>query len=766
MPATTKRTSKPDPRRSGHAPAPAETGVWLTRAAFVLSLGLVLTRATMLETLRSPLDIVPGSLPTPAGPGPGTSLVLDLVAWLPALFVLARAAFDRAYVIRFSWTHLVFVALGLWALLSTAWASDKFAAIVSGFHLLSAAVFLWAATQLVRSWRELRIVAGVCIALLLVYAAQALSYRFSELPDIRKDWQQNREQHLRERGLEPGSFAAQTFEAKLLRGELMGFNSSPNSVAAVSVMLMVIATGVIIQRLKNGDGFGWIVVPVAGILLGFAIIVWADSKTAYATPVIAAGLFGLLALRRRWLAQHARLAYLAGVICFVLGSLAVIGHGLRHGSLVIDSLTFRWRYWVGAAHIIARHPILGVGWENFGLHYLAARLPIASEEVRDPHNFIVRFFAELGAVGGVLAVLFMLRLWWDATRPKSPEAVEPAREPARAFPTIAAVVATGFALSVLSTVDFGFISSGGAAGPAYVLLRVLERGAGAILVLVGMFATITRALPDVEIDDRPAPWLLYGVLIGLGVFLLHNLVDFSLFEIGPMFLFALLAGSALGMRQAAEPPNSPLTKRIIIGTGVAAGVAWLAAAGAIAVPIGIAESSIHAGDEFYRTSRFEQALRAYQDAAATVPYNADYSARAAQMLQSIAGAGSVDLARAALDDAIRANPLNAGYYASRAALEMHRAQPDLERVRADYERSLALDPDDVDTRLEYAAALKALHRPADAREQFEKALWYNDQLAPDEIKRKSPTKVAQIQAQIARLQPASGPATAPLTHPM
>jgi len=101
MPASTKRSSKPNPRDAGDAPSTASLGVWISRAAFVLALGLVLTRATMTETLRDSLDVLPGSQPMYAAPGPGTSLVLDLVAWIPALLVLTRAAFDRSYAMRF-----------------------------------------------------------------------------------------------------------------------------------------------------------------------------------------------------------------------------------------------------------------------------------------------------------------------------------------------------------------------------------------------------------------------------------------------------------------------------------------------------------------------------------------------------------------------------------------------------------------------------------------------------------------------------------------
>jgi hypothetical protein len=104
-----------------------------------------------------------------------------------------------------------------------------------------------------------------------------------------------------------------------------------------------------------------------------------------------------------------------------------------------------------------------------------------------------------------------------------------------------------------------------------------------------------------------------------------------------------------------------------------------------------------------------------------------------------------------LDAAIRANPVNAGYRFRRAAFEAARPQPDVARVRADYDAALALDPANVPMRLEYAKALEALGIPNEARAQYESALAYNDQLPAVEVERLPPAKVAEIRAAIARL---------------
>jgi tetratricopeptide (TPR) repeat protein len=147
-----------------------------------------------------------------------------------------------------------------------------------------------------------------------------------------------------------------------------------------------------------------------------------------------------------------------------------------------------------------------------------------------------------------------------------------------------------------------------------------------------------------------------------------------------------------------------------------------------------------------------------------VPYNGEYAFRAGRILGSGEDAAAAEQARAAFDAAIRANPLSAAYHATRAEFESHQPQPDPARVRNDFERCLAIDPENVQTRLAYAQVLEALHFAGDAREQYEKALWYNDQLADDEIERLSAAKVAAIRANIARLRQAVD--TMPTTHPM
>src|SRR5262249_40918652 len=144
---------------------------WLTRVALVLAIAVIFARATTLESLRNPLEITPGSDPVPRGTGPAEGLWLDLLACLPALLVLVRRVVDPAYALRFTWSTVPMLALGAWAVVSTAWADDKFAALVSSLHFLTGFVVLWTVAQLVHSWLRLRLVSAACFGLLLVMVA-------------------------------------------------------------------------------------------------------------------------------------------------------------------------------------------------------------------------------------------------------------------------------------------------------------------------------------------------------------------------------------------------------------------------------------------------------------------------------------------------------------------------------------------------------------------------------------------------------------------
>ncbi|HEY8749111.1 MAG TPA: O-antigen ligase family protein, partial [Tepidisphaeraceae bacterium] len=586
MAKSAAKSAKSARHTAGQENLAPEASPWrvLTRTAFVLMIALVVVRATIFESLRNELQVVPGTVGAPATPGPATGLTLDLFFCIPAMLILARRLVDVSYRIRCGRAHLAMFLLAGWTLLSALWAPDKFIAAIAAAHWAAAIVLLWAASQLVYQWRHMRIVAGVSFGLLLILLVQGYYYRFVDLPDLRHEWEKDRAGLLNQRGTEDRSFEARQIEMNVLSGEVAGFSLSRNTYAALLVLLGIISAGVAVQRIADRDSLGWSV-PIF-VVLAFAMLMlyrYVESKTAYATPFIGAILLTIIGKRRQWIAAHARRLYFGGITCFLLGVAAVVGHGLKHGTLFQLSLTYRWQYWVGAARLFIHHPWLGVGWANFGNSYLAFRLPQAIEQPKDPHNFLVRAFVELGVLGGALMIAWMLRLWWEFTQPALEMVNSPSPKPNDSDHRHTMFLLIGLpifaiAISALVAIDWNQRYE-------WVILELFKRAMFLLALLVGMGIVALRSFADQRLDNRPAPWILWSILVALGLFLIHNLIDFSLFEPGPLFLFALLAGSALGMRLP-ECKGRDAGMPVLLGSFIFAGVVWLVAAAAGAWNVG------------------------------------------------------------------------------------------------------------------------------------------------------------------------------------
>jgi O-antigen ligase len=695
------------------------------------------------DELRNPFDVVPGGSVDPRNPGPATALVFDLLTTIPALLALARRAIDGSYPLRFRWSPLLFVLLGILCAGSSFWASDKFAALVSGLQVVTAAVVLWSMSQLVRSWPQFRLVAAVAGGLLLVLVAQSMVYKFVELPEHAKFWAEHGNEALKAQNLAPGSFGAKQFEHKFLSGELIGFFVSANTFAAVGVMLFAACVGIGFFRFRAGDNPNWLI--ASGIAA--AALIWeliqARSKTSAVTPVYGVGVVAIWALFSHRL-RHARgRTFLAGLGFVAVCTVAVIGIGVHYGHLFegrfSNSLDFRWKYWTASAGVFKDHPWIGVGYDNFGPFYLAHRRPEAAEEVIDPHNLVVRCFTELGVVGGLLLLAWMARLGWELMGPADDFPDSTDRPPTTREPILIAVLATIVGLA--ATIDFDFPLFDQLWGTLPWL----------IYGLVLLFGSVAGSLlePTTEsIDPRPAKWIYTCLATGLGLFLVANMIDFSWREPGALMTFAGLAGAAVGMTETRAAARLK-SKALPVALAASAGIAWLVAAVAVVLPIIEAESTSATADEVVlgidpkvrdNSGDFRHAIELYRQAADAVPYNAAYRFRVARMELLMGDRNGIKDMTAA----IAANPTRIRAWLTDADARLAEPVPDQAAVIRDFDTAVRLDPNDVDIRRRYGDALEKFHRHDEAVEQYRAALAANDALPADEPKRLPPDRLAAL----------------------
>ena len=279
MPQTSKRRT-PHRRRPGVLPAErsAFIGPWLDRLAFGLLAAVVIARLMMLETLRNALAVSPAHRRCRPGRGRRRGWCSTCSRACPRCSCSHDGGWSRiaAPGLRLSWSMLPMALLGGGRCSSTVWATDKFAALVSSIHLCAAFADAlgWRSARPARGcgcgcWRASASAAARCW-----WRTASTSSRWS-VPPLQQEWKAARRRDPPPARIEPGSFEALQFTNKVLRGELMGFNTSPNAYAALVVVTMVVSLGVVIDRWSRRrmpDGRASPGATLTAVLVGLFVI--------------------------------------------------------------------------------------------------------------------------------------------------------------------------------------------------------------------------------------------------------------------------------------------------------------------------------------------------------------------------------------------------------------------------------------------------------------------------------------------------------------
>lgn len=286
---------------------------------------------------------------------------------------------------------------------------------------------------------------AICLVGCLATSVQGLYQVSVVFPHARAAYERDPDQELSKiPGLyaPPGSPQRARFEDRLYSHEPYATYALANSLATVlsagvlllaSVMLTLIFNqrhgsrlpiGRSIER-ENGDDARWDRLP-------------GKKQLGWHRLAIAIGLFSLALMLICWLLTRSRAAYVAVAACAVLwiglnyfsssqrkirgkqliagGLLCLLFFGVGIGWIVLNdelvireaskSLGYRIQYWQSTLRMIWEHPWLGVGLGNFQSYYPYYKLPTASEEIADPHNWVLDIAATLS-----LPIAFMVMGW-------------------------------------------------------------------------------------------------------------------------------------------------------------------------------------------------------------------------------------------------------------------------------------------------------------------------------------------------------------------
>ena len=379
----------------------------LSRAAAGATLAMLLivivARCLLTEHYQTRLSTVDQALDLGTDAGPliplgmaGLLLAANVLFWLSR----RRGGVWRVTGLEIGWVLCV-VAAGV----SCAFAGNKRLAITAACDWLTVATIGMLLPQLIdRAWRQ-RLVLCVLLATGTAFAGRCIAqvgWEYAQTAERFAQQQREAEQAGRPT-MDPRSL--ELFVSRLNAREATGFFAMSNVAGTLMAAMLLTAGGWTAVRWRRGDRVG--AAAVAAVALTVAVGL-ALTKSRGGIAAAGVGAVAVLALYvvRRW-GRLWRLWLAAGWLGFALAAAGVVAVGLRSGGLGNKSMTFRWHYWTAAVQMVRQHPITGVGPANFGQHYTAYKPPVNPEEVKDPHNVVVRFASEWGLIGlvGCLTML-------------------------------------------------------------------------------------------------------------------------------------------------------------------------------------------------------------------------------------------------------------------------------------------------------------------------------------------------------------------------
>ena len=383
-------------RRSAPGPEPraSKLRLWLLAAATALFVG-----GTLL-------------------PGESEAWRGDSAAWimlwivLGLIWCLAQIGQKRLE-FRFGATDAAVAVMIGCMVVSAVWAATHAApraSINSMWQWVALALAFFLTRQLVRTTAEARAMLAAMLALSVALSAIGLHEYFIDMPQTRREYAADPDAALREAGLwyPSGSRKRELFEQRLASTEPTATFVLTNSLAGVLAPWLVLGLGAaVMQSGRSNPQFRrrlWMAAACCTLPIG-AVLLLTKSRSAYAAVVAGALLVGWLIVRqRRRISPRFAIAAVLVVAALIVAAVAVGGLDTAVVLEAPKSLGYRLQYWQSTLQMIGDHPLLGCGSGNFQDYYTAYKLPDASEDVADPHNFAL----EVWAVAGTPALLALL----------------------------------------------------------------------------------------------------------------------------------------------------------------------------------------------------------------------------------------------------------------------------------------------------------------------------------------------------------------------
>lgn len=499
---------------------------WET-AAFALLLGVLVLRSVFIEVTYYPPPNP--SLPLPP---PVISLLISFVLLLLFFIQQARRLLcppEQPISRRLLLGAVLFILLGL---LSAAAASNKRDALTDLTTLAAPILILTAAAELFQKPNRIILFLWVLTALGITAVYQCREQATADNEAVIRNYEQNPQKVLNELGIEPGTLKQWQFEHRLRSKDIRGFLTTSNSTGSFLLLCLFGGLGLLTYAVRQAPFQGRIVQILlylgACLVLGYGLFL-CKSRGALAAGTFC--FFGWIAClwqgnrlwpyRKRWIGF--------GLLSALAVLAAAVLYGIHHGRLPgPNAMLVRWQYWVSTVQMIAAHPLRGVGGGNFTLWYPLYKIPAAPELVRDPHSFPLSLAAQYGIPAALVFTAVLVLPLWTALRSNLPSLEDRKTEPPSLNTGLLLLAVSAVMLLIVRTwvIEQTEAEIDPLVRGAYYLVFYLAP-AGVMLLILGLLILAGRTPTRPLLLRRSLlPALGWGIL----AVLIHNLIDFAIFE--------------------------------------------------------------------------------------------------------------------------------------------------------------------------------------------------------------------------------------------
>ena len=540
--------------------------LWTLSPLAVLCLCVLALRVTYTEAPTVQTTTVAGSLmDTIYSLTLSGLLIFGCIGWLVYRFVASRSAYR---VTGMEIGQALFVVA---AIVSSVAASDKRTAISHAAILLAPPFAALALAQILNSRDKVRLVLFVVVTLGIVSAYQCAEQLFLSNAITIEQYESDPNALLAPLGIEPGTFQHFLFEHRLYSRGIRGFFTTSNSAASFGICASFAAIALLLDALRSirdaQERRRRVLFAVVASAVVIAGLLLTQSKGGIMACVAGLAVVGLLvAMDWRFSACRRRILAIlvpAAVLVVVAVACVAVHYGLRHGRLPGgNSMLVRWQYWVASAQMCADHPFTGVGPGNFSDHYPHYKPAAALESVADPHNWPLSLIAQYGPLGLTAFIAMLCGPLWRSLR----AAAVPAAKDAASCQTVSRgaihrlLAALGLCLLLIRPLLIPTSGAGGFDVWLYEVFTLFVTPAAVFLIgfllVAGSFGR-TEAVPASAADSTLSASLVAAIV----AVLLHNLIDFAIFEPGVWTAFWITLACLVGLHTHQEPRSHVLPWR-------------------------------------------------------------------------------------------------------------------------------------------------------------------------------------------------------------